>query len=207
MKRFVVGVVGLSFCLFTAGALIAQDKSTLVKSEYFPLELNTVWEYKTTSGKAETSSKITTTVVKHEEIGGVMCARLEARLANKKTSSEYVRVTDKGVYRHQASEQGISPPLLFLKLPFKEGDKWDVESKTLGLAVKGTFTVSRGAVKVPAGEYKDVIICRSNNFKIADKEISLTYWFAKGVGIVKQEVKFGGEEMVLELEKFTPPNN
>ena len=106
----------------TAGAVSAQDKASVGNSPYFPLEVNSRWDYVTKAGK------ISTQVTKHEEIGGVMCARIEATLGGAKKSSEYVRVTEDGVYRHQASDQLIDPPLRFMMLPFSEGGTWEVKS-------------------------------------------------------------------------------
>ena len=199
MRTRVVWLGSLAFLVLGTGLVSAQDKKALVSSEYYPLEVNARWEYVTTAGK-----KITTQVVKHEEIGGVMCARIEATLANNKKSSEYIRATKEGVFRHQASDQAISPPLRFLKLPFEEGQTWKVESKTLGLAITGTFAVEKGTVTVLGKEYKDVLICKSTDFTIAGKKIPHTYWFAKNIGMVKQVVNFGGQEMKLELKEYTP---
>jgi hypothetical protein len=191
----------LAIVCLSAHVASAQDKTSVGSSEYFPLAEGTKWEYTTKSGT------ITTQVVKHEEVGGLMCARIEATLSNNKKSSEYVRITKDGIYRHQASDRSITPPLRFLMLPYKDGSTWKVESKTLGLTVKGTFKVTKGSVTVPFGKFEDVLVCTSDDFMIADKKVTHTYWFAKGVGIVKQVVNFGGQEMVLELAKFTSGEN
>ncbi len=192
------GVLGLMVLSAVASTAMAQDAKTLGKSEYFPLAVGTSWEYKTSEGK------VVSQIVKHEEIGGVMCARLEATTTDNKKTSEYLRITNDGVYRVQANDQNITPPLRFLKLPLKSGDKWQVESKVLGKTLKGEFVVSTGEVNVPAGKYSDVIICKADDFTVDGQNLSHTYYFAKGVGIVKQVIKFAGQEITLELEKFTP---
>lgn len=202
MKTCLKSLLTLVLLSAAADSSLAQGKSSVGNSEYFPLAVNTRWEYVTSKG-----SRITTQVIKHEEIGNVMCARIEAKLGETKKSSEYVRVGEDGVYRHQASDQLIDPPLRFLALPFKEGTTWKVESKTLGLTVQGTFSMKKGSIKVQGTDYPDVLICNSDDFKIADKNVKQTYWFAKGVGLVKQEVKFGGQTMTLELERYTPGSN
>lgn len=190
--------LALTALVFAADVASAQGKSSVGQSDYYPLAIGSRWEYVTKIGA------IVTEVTKHEEIGGVMCARVEAKLGNGKTSSEYIHIDKDGVYRYQASDQGISPALRFLSLPFKEGDSWKVESKTLGLTVKGTFSVTKGSITLGGVEYKDVLICNSDDFMISDKNVKHTYWFAKGVGIVKQTVTYGKHEMVLELKKYTP---
>lgn len=202
MKRFQKTLAATLFLAAMAGSLAAQDKSSVGKSEYFPLAVNTRWDYVTAKGV-----KIVTQVTKHEEIAGAMCARVEATLGGTKKSNEYIRVEKDGVYRYQASDQVIDPPLRFLMLPFKEEDTWMVESKALGLTVKGTFKITKGSVKVQGKEYTDVLICKSTDFMIADKKAEHTYWFAKGIGMVKQVVTFGGHQMSLELERYTPGGN
>lgn len=201
-RRF--SVAGICIVLSLAAFATAQEKKqpagkTPGTSEYFPLELGTTWEYQTSEGK------VTTEIVKHEEIGRQMCARLEATTADNKKTSEYLRATKDGVYRHQASDQNISPPLRFLKLPFKDGDSWEIESKVLGKTLKGTFKVTMAdEVTVLGKTYKNVIVCTSDDFTVDGQKLTHTYYFAKGIGIVKQVVNFAGQEIKLELEKFTP---
>lgn len=205
--QFPAALIGLLLFAATVSAQDAKGKSAKAKtakaktagtSDYFPAAAGNKWEYKTTEGK------VTTTIIKEEEIGGVMCWRLEADTADGKKTTEYVHVAPDGVYRYQASGQNIVPPLLFLKLPPKPGATWEVDSKVLNKSLKGTFTLSEGEVTVPAGKYEDVLIVKSTNFKVDGQDLPHTYYFAKGVGIVKQVVTFAGQDIVLELEKFTP---
>lgn len=195
----------LSALLLIAAGVSAQEPKTdepkaesAGTSEYFPAAAGNTWEYKTPEGK------VTMTIVKEDEIGGKMCWLLESATSDGKKTTEYVRITAEGVFRHQASDQNVTPPLMFLKFPPKDGDAWEVDSKVLGKALKGDFQVSSGEVKVPAGTYEDVVIVKAANFKVDDRDLPHTYYFAKGVGMVKQVVSFAGQEIVLELEKFTP---
>jgi hypothetical protein len=58
-------------------------------------------------------------------------------------------------------------------------------------------------VEVPAGQY-DAVTVRTM-VKMPNGSIIITkYWFAAGVGIVKQEVIDGSTKVVINLEKFEP---
>lgn len=189
---------GFAILLATSAVSFGQGKNEMGKSEYYPIAVGTVWTYKTSEGV------VTTKVVKHEDVGGVLCARLEATMADNKKTSEYIRVTNDGVYRHQASEQTITKPLLFLKVPPKKDQTWDVDSTVLGKTLKGTFTVEIGSITVAGKKYEDVAIVKSPNFEIDGQKLPHTYYFAKGVGLVKQVVEFAGEKVTMELDSYTP---
>lgn len=203
MRFFARPVAACSLLFVLPAVVAAQNATPMGTTEYYPLKVGTTWTYSTSEGV------LTTKVVKHEEVGGVMCARIEATADNKKTS-EYVHVAEDGVYRYQASDQNITPPLLFLKLPIKEGLTWTVNSKVLGKTLKGTFKMSIGDVTLKKAlkgkkDFTGVVICRSDDFEIDGQKVPHTYYFAKGIGIIKQVINFAGLEIVLELEDYTIP--
>ena len=66
-------------------------------------------------------------------------AVLEATGADKVVSEQASQRKD-GLYRFTAEGIEVTPPLCFLKLPFKAGDTWAVKSGAGGLAVEGAFT-------------------------------------------------------------------
>ena len=198
--------VALCILLSAATASHAQKKNPKTTgpgvSDYYPLAKNTKWEYKTSEGK------VTIQVMKWEEIGGKMCAQLVATDSDNKKTTEYIKITSDGIYRVQASGQNISPPLRFLMLPANKDDEWKVDSKVLGKTLAGTFKTSVvGELTVLGTKYENVISSRSDDFTVDGQKVSHTYYFAKGVGIVKQVVTFAGQEITLELEKFTPAAN
>lgn len=192
----------LSFLVVLASSpVFATEDSELGMSDYYPIKVGTTWTYSTSEGD------VMVKVMKHEPLGGKLCVRLEATTPDNKKSTEYVRVTDEGVFRHQASDQTIEPPLMFLKNSTKDGDSWTVESNILGKKMGGTYTLKKGSVTIKDkqgkdNKYDDVLIVDSKDFKVDGQDLPHTYYFAKGVGIVKQVVKFGGEEITMELVGF-----
>jgi hypothetical protein len=92
--------------------------------------------------------------------------------------------------------------VLFFKLPPKKDQSWNVDSKAGGASIKGTFKdAGEEDVKVPAGSYKAVVVA-SQDLEANGVKMSITYYFAKDVGMVKQVVEIAGQKVIVELEKY-----
>lgn len=170
-------------------------------SSFYPLKVGTTWEYKlTTKGNSQT---VIVKVAKHDKIGNTMCALLETSVNGNVSATEHVAATKDGVYRYTFSGQDIQPPVCFLKLPPKKGEKWKVDSKIGTQTGKATFVSGEEEVSVPAGKFK-TITSATDDFEAAGMKVPVTYWFASNTGIVKQVVKFGDQEVLIELVKFMP---
>src|SRR5207253_6013757 len=129
------------------------------------------------------------------------CAVVEALANGKAVASEHLAAKKDGVYRLAGNGMKVDPPVLVLKLPPRKGDRWKIDSKVAGLTVQGTLAVAEEAVAVPAGKYQAVSV-HSDDMKLDGKAVTITQWFAPGVGLVKQVADFGGKKTTLELEKF-----
>ena len=57
-------------------------------------------------------------------------------------------------------------------------------------------------VTTPGGFAKNVVTCASNDLDANGLKLSFTYYFAKGTGMVKQEIDVGGQKVIIDLEKF-----
>lgn len=181
-----------------AGNASLTGQETIKDSEYYPLKVGSKWTY-----VAGGEKKITVTVAKHEKLGEVMCARLETAVDGKVVGAEHIALGKDGLFRHSVFGLTADPPVLFLKLPPKKGETWKVETKVGGLAVTGTYTSDEAEITVPAGKYKTVV-ARTDDFTAGDQKLEITTYFAKGIGMVKSVNKIGGNDVVLELEKFEP---
>jgi hypothetical protein len=103
-------------------------------------------------------------------------------------------VSTDGVFRLAVGETsafaGSDPPDCWLKLPHREGDKWGLNAKDrLPPHVAGKVET----VKVPAGTFEAIRVDRGKNY---------TYWFARGVGIVKRRA----QECQYELKAVSVPD-
>jgi len=179
-----------------------KDPTKAATTEYFPLKDGTPWTYR--AGDKE----FTISVAGVEKKGdpAVPCFKLETRNSEKKLiAREYVAVKEDGVYRYGFDNSDAKPPLRFLKLPIKSGEKkWSIDTKVGGKEVKGSFNLGeeKEPVKVPASTYKDVITVSSEGLEIDGEKVPVTYYFAPKVGMVKQVVEVRGTKVTLELVKF-----
>jgi hypothetical protein len=195
MKSVSSAALAPTLLLAWAAAAPAQDK--METTPYYPMAVGTTWEYKAGD------SKYTLKVTKHEKVGNTLCARVEMFVKDKAVSYENVGVTKDGVCRFGFENKGeAKPPVLFLKLPPKKDQSWQVDSKIGGEQIKGTFKDGgEEDVKVPAGSYKAVVVS-SQDLEANGVKMAVTYYFAKDVGMVKQIVEVAGQKVVVELEKY-----
>jgi hypothetical protein len=195
MRTFRVAALALLVAAAAAYPLRADDKVVLKDCEWYPLAVGTTWTYKV----GEQERKIT--VSAHEMVGDIPCARLDSSGADGK-GTEDVTVKDDGVYRVSSNGVKLVPPLCLLKLPAKTGTRWKVKYKEGALSVKGTFTIDdEDDVEVPAGTYKTTVIARGDMIA-GENALTIAYYFASGVGMVKQEVIHGGKVVSIDLAKF-----
>ncbi len=186
---------------FATSALVAQE-GAVKDDRYYPLKKGSVWEY-ATAGKT-----FQIKLVDFEMVGDTMCAKLESILNGNQVASEHVAVKDDGIYRYKYNNIEINPPLKFLELPAAPDKKWQVDSKASTpsggeLVLKGEFTTKSEKVKVPAGDYQ-AISASSTGFEVMSQKLEMIYYFAPDVGMVKQNVKVGNSNVVVELQKYTP---
>ena len=170
-------------------------------TDYHPLNKGARWTYKV--GEQE----VVVLVAGTERFNDEDCVRVETRGGDVFTTDELFAVRADGLYRVQARRSGIVPPVKVLPNPVKAGDTWAVNSKLDNqTAIKGTFAVKsdREQVKVPAGAF-DTVLVEGRDIDVAGVKMTMRIWFAKNVGIVKQEVQIqANEAVVLELSKFEP---
>ncbi len=191
MKSLACAALAAALLPALAGAGRAQDK--IETTPYYPLAVGTTWDYKAGD------NKFTLKVTKHEKVGNALCARVGMFVKDKEQSFEHISVTKDGVYRNTFEGKEATPPVLFLKLPPKKDETWKVDSKVGGEAVKGTFKNNgEEEVKVPAGSYKAWVVA-SQDLEANGVKMSVTYYFAEKVGMVKQLVEVSGQKIVIEL--------
>lgn len=203
MKRLVRLLLICPWMLAGTLGLSAEDK--LTETPYYPLQVGTTWHYRSGEGKFSIQ------VAKHEKVGDTLCARLEVKRDGKVVAWQHLAVTSDGVYRHDLTEtssgkevtQTPKPPILVLKLPPKKGDRWKVDSKAGSDVFRGAFKIDEEEVKVPAGTYKAIRVS-SQDLEVKGLKPTITTYYAKDVGMVKQVIKEGSATAEIELEKFEP---
>jgi hypothetical protein len=211
MKRLAL-VPFLVVAIF-AGSSLGQDKKPLAFStDFYPLAVGNRWVYQ----GQDPREKITITCERMEPIkrrvpqktGPERVETIESFLmqivSGDKSLGEQMLVTEDGVYRYAAAGKEITPPLRILKLPPVKGDSWACQSTTEGVPLRGEFTLDQETVTLPGKGATPTWKVSSKGFTVGDHKMEANYWFAEGVGIVKQHVKVGKMDMQILLEDYRP---
>jgi hypothetical protein len=175
-------------------AVSAQEDKSL-----YPLKVGTKWTYKV----KDQEEKFVVTAAKEEAVGDQKCMKLEARLKDRVVATEHVAVLKDGIYRFKFDERAIEPPLCFCKLPPKKGEKWEQKFKVGPKEGVARFESGEEEISVPAGKYKAVSV---KGEVVEDSiTIKMSFWFAPGIGMVRQVIDQGEAVIVLELESIDRP--
>jgi hypothetical protein len=197
--------VAIVCSLAAVSLLLGQESPT----PYFPLKVGSKWIYRARARLGE-EQEVAVKVVKAEPLKIAPKGKekeeqkatgylLEMSSGTRAPLKEQVAVLRDGVYRFSVAGKDIVPPLRILKLPVQNGESWQVDSMIGEIKVKGTFKTGEASV----GKYKCVTSILQNDDTGSDK-IILEYYFASGIGVVKQHVHMGRIESTRELEKYEP---
>jgi hypothetical protein len=165
----------------------------LDRCEHYPLGVGREWTF--WAGPLEIIERVS----RHEKVGDELCARIETEFNGKVVSFEHVAVRSDGVYRVAVAGRPIEPPLRFLKLPARAGDTWKVDSLIAGEPIRGDFKTSEAALTIDDSEFSTIVVA-GKDFHAGKSQLSFTYYFAPGIGKVKQVVVVNGMETTLELK-------
>jgi hypothetical protein len=189
---FVAGIVALAG---VAGVYTACTAAPPAAQDYWPMKLGNTWTLDTTVGAQKVPQVATVSDVKRE--GNATLATIKYSGGGRQFSETY-RVTSQVVER-VSSDMGqgsspINPPIPIIKYPLTAGKKWDWSGTitTMGRAVNGNsrLTVTGPvSVKTPAGTFKAMRVHSALTVEAGGQKVNLPndYWFAPGVGMVRQE--------------------
>lgn len=211
MMRFVVGLPLLLLAIVLPAA--GQDKKPLAfTSNLYPLAVGNRWIYQGLDPK----EKVTATAERMELVkrrvvnkqGNERTELIESfvvrYVGGDKSLQEQILITEDGIYRYAAGGKEITPPLRILKLPPAKGDAWACDSVSESVPLRGAFVVDQVTVDLPGKGPTPAWLSKTRDFTVGDQKLETSYWFAEGLGIVKQHVKVGKFEMAITLEEFRP---
>lgn len=193
--------VAIILGLLMSGLAQAQNpEPPTPAAAYFPIAVGNTWTYK--AGESRVIMKI----AQMEKINNRDSARMVVIINGKEISSENIAVVGAEVQRLAIEKTVLNPPVTFLKSPGEKG-RWTVKTELKvdekKQVVEGDFVTSAPeAVKVLEVDYPKTVLVTSDKMKANGVEMSIKYWFAEKVGMVKQELKLAGNTIVFELEKF-----
>lgn len=174
-------------CTILAPAVMAAD--------YYPLQVGNQWTY-TMSNGMPMSTKVTGFV----NVGSVRCAVVETNMGGQ-IGREYIAADADGVKTHMGQTMGMesryNPPVVRIKLPYKQGDTWTATVNQFGMTVTTTSeSIGSEQVQTPAGTF-DCIRIRTSATTMPP--MVSTIWYAPGVGPVKQFIQTTGQELTATL--------
>jgi hypothetical protein len=165
---------------------------------YFPLKVGSKWTYRSGEEKVvvQVAKAETLEILRDKKKGKEKVPGFSLKITSGgRDLSEQVAVLEDGVYRFSAAGKEINPPICILKFPIKgKGDTWPIDSVCNDMPIKGNFTCD----EVEINKFRAV----TTSFK--DPKMSFEYYFAPGVGLVKQRIEVGSFKVLLELEKYEP---
>lgn len=185
-------LLGASAVMF-GGTLLAQPKA----DNYFPAKKDSKWTYKVGDNTIEVR------ISKVEKVGPDEHFQFDTVVGKDPKTSETMLVRADGVYRSKVKDDKLDPYIKLLPLPAKKGTSWDINSKLGTQTIKGTLKVIEDAEKVTVqGVEYTAIQVEGKDVDVAGAKTTVRIWFAKNVGIVKQEfVLASGDKVLLELVK------
>lgn len=194
-------LAGLCLLAFSAAALAPPTpKDRPPAGPYLATRVGDklTYEVNTSKNPAEVSDTVTEVEKKGDETIVTFARTVKGRDGATITK---LSASPKGVFRHTFGPATIDPPECPLKLPANPGDDWAGGAPTL--KGPGRRSVVRGEeeIEVPAGKFKALKIETESNL---GGEARMTYWYARGVGLVKSAAKVGDTERGFVLKSFTP---
>lgn len=165
------------------------------KADYWPLRKGNTWHIAATAAGKNIDQILTVTEVKQE--GGASLATIDFNMNGQVINREVYRVTKNEISRVAGGPPGAggkaSPPLPIIKYPMAPGKSWKWSgSLTLSeQTVQATSTLSVSGpqtVKTPAGTFKALHVHNAlvATYQGTKMEYPNDYWFAPGVGLVRQ---------------------
>jgi hypothetical protein len=195
--------------------LVATLLSQTMDKEYFPMKQGTRWVY--VEGKDERTIEVAGVMT----IAGQECSVLSLDATSKYPFHYAYRVGDEGVLLSAEKNKLLEaagkkdwveskPPELELKLGTKKGDTWERKLTSFaGTKYENYEHAGEEEVTVPAGSFKAVKIVLSSHLETSTGKIMwetrTTKWYARGVGLIKREVKQKDKDApyIRELKSYT----
>jgi hypothetical protein len=181
----------------------ANAKAKGTSANYYPLKVGSTWHHQLDAGNGQ-KIQLVSQIAGTDTIAGRELARLEVSANGQKLpATDHLERTDGGVFRVRMGPLELAPPICLIKYPLKSGQTWGGEMKVSGKSV--TVEGREGEaedVQVPAGKYR-AIPC---TVVVSDGDAKSTniFWFADGVGIVKQWSDLGNQSVTTELTRYEP---
>lgn len=165
--------------------------------DYLPLKEGNQWTYSMSNGMQMTSK-----IIGFEDVGPVRCGIVETDMGGQ-IGREYLAADAEGLKTYMGQAQGqefrYDPPVMRIKLPYREGDTWTATVNQSGMSMTTNFqSLGRERIETPAGTFDCVKVRSSVTIPGQPPVVSMSY-YAEGVGPVHQTMQAGEQELVVTL--------
>lgn len=192
-------LIAAMIAAFTAPAIAADAPKEAAKPNYFPHAKGSKWEYLRTFG----------TSVKMIEVQVVVSAKYtHQEVVTFNPEGEYLgfkkdmQVSAEGIFFPLAPDQTGKPAAL-LPSDLKTNRDWDsLLPAGCGFSKAKAIVNGPEELEVPAGKFRTLKVTYTG--KIINNTVSMSVWYADGVGVVKQIFDPEGSNIIIELTKYTP---
>ncbi|MBI2930612.1 MAG: hypothetical protein HYY16_03090 [Planctomycetes bacterium] len=199
MVRSVVICLVLSGCAAAVPPTVRPGRSTA--SEYQPLEIGWRWTYAIEGG-----GTCQRTVVGRENVGRFDC-RVVEETAGERRAKWWLRSDRDGLKLFRAADettvQDMEDAAIWFKYPPSRGERWryDAWHGMVELQCYGVYEDDE-RVRVPAGEFTCARV-RTFGFCEQTQVFEKVEWYAKGIGLVRQWVKYyDGRQAAMDLREM-----
>jgi hypothetical protein len=188
--------------LGTNATLVAAPNPERAKPEFFvPTTVGTKWLYQ------KGNEDYTETITESKPDRGRVVIKVEGRRADDRLfQTEWIVVAPDGLFRARPSDLKSDPAECFYRIPNRSGDSWGVTRATKdGIVANESWKVGGSSeISVAAGKFTAVEI-EWTHVRAKDT-LEVRYWYAEGVGLLKQSIHVGEKEWItlMELKKLTP---
>ena len=194
----------MKFAIWLLTLLLATStfaEEVMHARDYYPLTVGSTWtmELVGPQGKAE----LINTIEGVDKINEKELIRLTGSINGTVIATEHLEITDKGITRNQFNGGPITPPIVLLSEPIELGKTFTEKEVKMGsdtMSVEVKVAEKLEKVKSPAGEFEAVHV--TVTAKPAEGQVVSDYWFAKGVGVVKQELQLGDVSVTTKLKSY-----
>jgi hypothetical protein len=163
---------------------------------YYPTEVGTENVY--VGGKSEFT--LVVSAVAEKDGAQVMTMMRRSPREVRKQPHEIMSVSARGLFLVSSEHAPLDAPICLLKLPHRDGQRWDFDATFPGYKSTGTCTAhGPEQVKVPAGTFD--AIRGESEAQVEGGELGrTTNWYAPGVGLVKMVSKSDRDRQTVEFQ-------
>ena len=163
-----------------------------------PMTKGNRWTY-----RCNFANQLETKIDRYEEVEGTQCAVMQTLMDGKVVNEEWLAIGDGALRSYQMrNQQGtitFGKPVTYLRFPIQDGDRWTTSSRDFDAKeIRGEYSVATPVTLNLSGKKLECAKITAN-LTGGQGPIAIQTWIQPGVGMVKQVIEQGGQEMVAEL--------